>query len=212
MSQMRFLVIRSQLLMGINKLKIVLNWKNTILFAKARVTYKTVFPCNSLRSGSTGHVYMILLHPPSFLDECTLIFTASQSLGSNRGLPAQQNQLDSGLLNLTAFLVPILVGIMSSWMPWKWKVAMEVKSNSLAFLAWPFGSHFDMRREKKIIPHYHSLALWKVGSYLSLYNYHFIILWERINLLITYSYVFSLASLSKWYSEGKCWIKKKHGL
>jgi hypothetical protein len=36
-----------------------------------------------------------------------------------------------------------------------------------------------------------SLALWKVGSYLTLYNYHFIILWERINLLIAYSYVFS---------------------
>lgn len=117
-----FLVIGNQLLMGINKLKIVLNWKNTALFAKTRVTYKTVFPCNSLRSGSTGHVYTILLYPPNFFDECTLSFIASQSLSSNRGLPAQQNQLDSVLLNLPAFFVPMLRGSMSSWSPWKWKV------------------------------------------------------------------------------------------
>ncbi|KAL1784207.1 hypothetical protein HispidOSU_007223 [Sigmodon hispidus] len=151
MFQMRFLVIGSQLLMGINKLKIALNWKNTTLFAKTRVAYKTVFPCNSLRNGSTGHVYMILLYPPNFSDECTLIFTASPSLGSNRGLPAQQNQLDSGLLNLTGFFVPILVNH-------EFLDAMEVKSNSFAFLAQPFISHFDMRKEN-IISHYHSLAL-----------------------------------------------------
>lgn len=137
-----FLVIGNQLLMGINKLKIVLNWKNTTLFAKTRVTYKTVFPCNSLRSGSTGHVYTILLYPPNFFDECTLSFIASQSLSSNRGLPAQQNQLDSVLLNLPAFFVPMLMGKHEFW------DSVEVKSHSLALLAWPFGSHFDMRREK----------------------------------------------------------------
>lgn len=127
-------------------------------------------------------------------------FLLLQSLSSNRGLPAQQNQLDSVLLNLTAFFVPMLMGSMSSWMLWKWKVTAwpSWRGPMVVILIWG---------EKKIIPQYHPRALWKVESYLSLYNYHFIILWERINLLIACSYVSH--SLLWVNSEGKCWIKKK---
>lgn len=66
MSQMRVLIVGSQLLMGINKLKIVLNWKSTTLFCQNQSNLKDCFPppCNSLRSGSTGLVYTILLYPP----------------------------------------------------------------------------------------------------------------------------------------------------
>lgn len=205
MSQMRFLVTGSQLLMGINKLKIVLNWKNTTLFAKTRVTYKTVFPCNSLRSGSTGHVYMILLYPPNFSDECTLIFYCFSESWFKQGFASSAEPARQWSVKFNSILCTHPTG------NHEFLDAMELKSNSLAFLAWPSGSHFDMRREKKnIIPHYHSFALWKVESYLSLYNYHFIILWERINLLIAYSYVsHSLLWVSDILREN-VELKKKH--
>lgn len=48
---MIFSVIRSQLLIGTNELKIVLNWKIPHCFAKTKVTYETESFCNFLRCG-----------------------------------------------------------------------------------------------------------------------------------------------------------------
>ena len=77
-SQMRVSIVGSQLLMGINKLKIALNWKSTVLFCQNQSNLKDCdLPCNSLRSSSTGLVYMIRFYAPpkkSFFDECTLKF------------------------------------------------------------------------------------------------------------------------------------------
>lgn len=118
-----FLVIGSQLLMGINKLKIVLNWKNTTLFAKTRVTYKTVFPCNSLRSGSTGHVYTILLYPPpQFLWWMYTHFYCFSESQFKQGFASSAEPARQCPVKFNSVLVPILMGSMSSWMPWKWKV------------------------------------------------------------------------------------------
>lgn len=137
--------------------------------------------------------------PPNFFDECTLIFIASESQ-FKQGFASSAEPARQCPVKFNSILCPHANG------KHEFLDVVEVKSNSLALLAWPYGSHFDMRREK-IIPQYHPRALWKVESYLSLYNYHFIILWERINLLIACSYVSH--SLLWVNSEGKCWIKKK---
>lgn len=137
-----FLVIRSQLLTVINKLKIVLNWKNTILFAKTRVTCKTVFPCNSLRSGSTGHVYTILLYSPQFLWWMYTHFYCFSESQFKQGFASSAEPARQCPVKFNSILCPHANG------KHEFLDVVEVKSNSLTLLAWPYGSHFDMRREK----------------------------------------------------------------
>lgn len=69
--------------------------KTPYYFAKTKVTYKTGSFCNFLRCGYKRRIYIILLHSSVFLMNVTQLLL--KSLNSNRDLPAQHNQLDSGL-------------------------------------------------------------------------------------------------------------------
>jgi hypothetical protein len=144
---MRVSIVGSQLLMGINKLKIALNWKSTVLFCQNQSNLKDCdLPCNSLRSSSTGLVYMIRFYAPpkkSFFDECTLKFYCFLEAWFKQGFASSAELVRQWSVKFNSLLCPYPSG------NHELLYAMEMKNNSLAFLDWSFSSHFDMGRKTK---------------------------------------------------------------
>lgn len=111
--QMIFSVFKSQLLVGTNELKIVLNWKNTTLFCQNQSHLQDCPSVVFLRCGYKRHIYRILLYSSTSLMKVTQFYCFKKSQ-FKQGFASSAQPTTQWFVKFRASFVPTLIKIMYS--------------------------------------------------------------------------------------------------